>query len=219
MTARARGSRTILSLAAGFALMILLGCSNPTDGDELAASDDATSSASTSIVESTTSLVAADNYCVRSDFSGDNLEQCLTELEVDPETACYEDAVTLEVDACFADFLANVEGDLDARWAEVEAARPDGLPPDEPWEETIQQLTAAAAAYRDQMCDAVWSSWADGTIRTSQGLRCRIDLVQQQLELIEKYELVFANDPASTTTPVTDPPMTDELEPTSTTGP
>ena len=107
------------------------------------------------------------------------------EEKLDCEKAC----TTIDVNRCMSIDLAEVEKVMEKYLAKsLERYKEDKVSL-----KSIEESQDLWLAYHNSHCGAVYDTWRDGTIRTSMGLGCKIDLTQQRTK---KLWLYFLNNPS-----------------------
>lgn len=99
-----------------------------------------------------------------------------------PEPPCPNAVTTMAVNECLAGLLTGLDKEMD-RYYDAAVGR---LKAEQraPADEALSGLIRAQAAWRvhrDAECDAVYSYWREGTIRTTAALDCQISLTRLRI--------------------------------------
>lgn len=107
---------------------------------------------------------------------------------------CERAVTTIEINACVKAKLDAADQKLNATYKQVIDLlnQPDGLGRSQVG--IKNQLIKAQRLwvnFRDKNCDVVWALNADGTVRTSLYLGCKVDLTLQREEQLRKWALSY----------------------------
>lgn len=100
---------------------------------------------------------------------------------------CEKAWTTIDVNRCMSIDLAEVEKVMEKYLAKsLERYKEDKVSL-----KSIEESQDLWLTYRNSHCGAVYDTWRDGTIRTSMGLGCKIDLTQQRTKKLWLYFLTY----------------------------
>lgn len=104
------------------------------------------------------------------------------------QSAVCEDAVTtLEINQCMSGIQARAE----QRMQHYLQASLTHYQDDPETAEAIQKSQQAWQLFHDAQCDAIYTSWRQGTIRNAMYLDCSIDLIEQRTQALWRAWLTF----------------------------
>ena len=103
---------------------------------------------------------------------------------------CARAMTTLEVNACVARDLQNETRRMETYLQAAFARMRMDTPKQDAW---LRASQPAWEAYADIACGAVYDWWGEGTVRTAEALRCRIDLTRERTHFVWRSFLTYAD--------------------------